>query len=51
MDIEQQIENLQAEMSFRELSDDGYYLSNQYKEDRSALAELYYRRQSAQNPR
>lgn len=33
MDINEQIEELKQQISIRELSDDGYYISSQYKED------------------
>ncbi len=40
MNIKQQITKLKQQMRLREIADDGYYLSRQYREDTRALAEL-----------
>ena len=40
MNIKQQIKRLQQQIDIRELADDGYYLSLQYKEDCQAMYEL-----------
>lgn len=40
MNIKQQITKLKQQIKLRELADDGYYLSRQYKEDNRALYEL-----------
>ena len=40
MNIKQQIAKLKQQMRLREIADDGYYLSRQYKEDTRALSEL-----------
>lgn len=40
MNIKQQITKLKQQIKLRELADDGYYLSRQYKEDTRALYEL-----------
>lgn len=40
MNIRQQINHLQQQINLRELSDDSYYLSPQYKEDHRRMYEL-----------
>lgn len=40
MNIKQQITKLKQQIKLRELADDRYYLSRQYKEDTRALYEL-----------
>ncbi len=40
MNLKQQIAKLEQQMRLREIADDGYYLSRQYKEDSRALYEL-----------
>lgn len=40
MNIKQQITKLKRQIKLRELADDGYYISRQYKEDTRALFEL-----------
>lgn len=40
MNIKQQIARLKQQMRLREMADDGYYLSRQYREDTRALFEL-----------
>ena len=40
MNIKQQINRLQQQINLRELANDGYYLSQQYKEDCQAIDEL-----------
>ena len=40
MNIKQQIKHLQQQINLRELSNDSYYLSQQYKEDCRTMYEL-----------
>lgn len=40
MNIKQKIAKLKQQIRLREIADDGYYLSRQYKEDTRALFEL-----------
>ena len=40
MNIKKQIHRLQQQINLRELANDSYYLSQQYKEDQHAMYEL-----------
>ncbi len=40
MNINQEIAKLKQQIKWREIADDGYYLSRQYQEDCRALYEL-----------
>lgn len=40
MDIKQQIAKLKQQIKLHEIADDGYYISQQYKEDSRVLYEL-----------